>query len=455
MKYKKQTHIYLFVLIGLMAASFISCEKKAIQFGSQFVDNPYTQIIEEDTITPIVSTVYIDSFATSNTGVGIIGHTIDPKFGTLTSSTFLQLGAPPFTAGSTQYDNSDYDSITLVVKLNKGSWYGDTTKPIKLNVYQLTDNITFPAIGTTFYNTDNVAAQTTPMASFSFTLWPNTLDSTSDTLSIRLPDELGRDLFAKLQSNDINIQSNDNFTYYFKGLKIAADPSSNMSLTINDSVEMRLYYSLPGFPQASETHVTFGLYNGQYQFNNVAVARTGSLTPSNFNSDNNEIISTAIDSTAFLQPLANAMIKLTFPTLQYLQQPAFVRVAKATLYIKPVPGTFEDIFAMPQSLTLTETDMHNGLGGSPLVAPGVGTAQTGSLAASFLDPAQTGPYYTYDLTAEVQSILADPSANINKRGLLLVPSLSSMFTTFNRLLIGDGKNTKARMQLVIDYISVK
>ena len=454
MKHKIQSHIFLFILItGLITATFVSCEKKAIEFGSQFVDNDYTQIIETDTITPVVSTVYIDSFVTAGSGVGLIGNTIDPEFGTVRSSAYFQLGAPAYSATSTQYNDAVYDSVALYAVLSKGLWYGDTTKAVKLNVYKLNQPITLATNISTFYNTNSFSADAAPLGSYSFVMKPNALDSTNDTLAVRLSDDVGKDLFSKLQSGDQNIQSSDQFVNYFNGLKLAADESSNFSFGVKDSIQIRVYYKIPGVPVNIDTFATFPMYNSSYQFNSVTTNRTGLLQQAGFSSANYNIFSAQTNNTAFLNPPAGAMIKLTFPSIANVMQPNYIKIISAKLQIFPTPGTYNDIYDLPPSLYLVPTDINNGLGGSPL-SNGT-SAQTGSLQYSYNNPNTPFPYYLYDVTAYLQSYVASATSANGENGLLVVPSVSSMFSSYSRMIMNDGRTGKVPMKLIIDYISIK
>ncbi|MDE1191318.1 MAG: DUF4270 family protein [Arachidicoccus sp.] len=451
MKHKLQKHIFLSVLsAGLMATFFISCEKKNIQFGEQFVDNDYTQVIETDTITPSLNTIYIDSFVTSNTGTAMIGNTKDPQFGTLVSSAYFQMGVPTYEQTSTEYTNVRFDSLTIFAKLKSGVWYGDTTQPMKLNVYRLNENIILPDNQTYFYNTTTLSASSQSLGSFSFRFWPNSIDTVNDTLSIRLSDDLGKELLGKLQTGDFDIQTDQQFYQYFKGLKITGDPGTNLSFSINDSIQMRLYYTKADNPVAVEKYVVFPMSDATKQFNNITINRTGLLADQNFGKNNYSIPSSQTGNTAFLNPLGNSMIKITFPTLTRVLQEYYLKVTRATLQIFPAPDSYTSIFGLPKTLNLVTTDLNNGIG--TVLTSGT-SAQTGSL--TYIDPSTTLPYYYYDVTGAITELLADPLTTVNQKGLLLIPPSSTMFNTFNRLIIGDGNNSKAKMKLIIDYISIK
>jgi len=71
------------------------CQKTAIQYGEQYVDNGVTNIILVDSISPVVSTIYKDSVITSQSNGLLVGSYTDNYFGKITSAAYLQLSPPP------------------------------------------------------------------------------------------------------------------------------------------------------------------------------------------------------------------------------------------------------------------------------------------------------------------------------------------------------------------------
>src|ERR1700712_2819647 len=115
----------------------VGCQKTAIQYGQQYIDNGITNIILVDSITPAVSTVYKDSVVSSQSGTLLVGNYQDPYFGKTSSSAYLQL-APPTLADL--LNNAQYDSLVLLMK-TRGGYYGDTLLPITISVNQLSQEI--------------------------------------------------------------------------------------------------------------------------------------------------------------------------------------------------------------------------------------------------------------------------------------------------------------------------
>jgi hypothetical protein len=156
--------------------------------------------------------------------------------------------------------------------------------------------------------------------------------------------------------------------------------------------------------------------------------------------------------------MANAVVKLNFPTIySLLLRKSYIQIVKATLYIRPLNGSYnpQTVWQLPPALYLYQTDLHNGFG-SALTGSGSAT-QNGNLQYNVVtgDPQLLGTYYTYDLTAYLQSLINSPGAVAQDIGLLLAPQTSSMYSTYNRLILGDGNNANGKMVLQIQYISVQ
>lgn len=78
-----------FFKFSLIYILFFSCKKTDIDFGSQFLDKDYTEIIKTDTFSVEASTIYIDSFVTSGSSNTLIGGYSDPFLAELMLAVFL------------------------------------------------------------------------------------------------------------------------------------------------------------------------------------------------------------------------------------------------------------------------------------------------------------------------------------------------------------------------------
>jgi len=429
------------LLAVLSVVFFTACKRTDIQFGDDFIDNDYTKIIKTDSFTVNVSTIYIDSFVTSGSGTALAGVYKDKDFGLIKARTFMQI-APPAIADI--YSNTSYDSTRLVVKLNR-TWYGDTSKPLHIAVYRVTDDINFPEDASQFYNTSSFNTASTPIGEQTVYLKPNIIDS---TISIPISDALGNEWMNLLQTKSDDVKTTENFLQYFKGIAITATGDDGVVFGFQDSAHIDLHYTKRDIAK-TDVIAKFTMVNNSKQFNNITIDRTGTLLQG-IGSNNKEISSTATGNAGFLQSITGTRIKITVPNIRgLLNAPGYIKISSAILQIKPVTGSF-DIYSykLPALLNLSQTDLSN-LPGTALTSS-TGVAQTGDLFIDYLYGKDT--HYTYDLTSYLQTQIA--ISETNKNGLLLhLPS--SEFTTFNRLVVGNQQQKNDNIQLLIYYISVQ
>lgn len=430
-----------------------SCKKVDVDFGGQQINTEHTEIIKLDTITPVVSTVFVDSFSTAAPGSVLIGSNTDEVFGKVSASTYLEVAAP-----SVKPDvNATFDSLVLILKPNK-TWYGDTTKAVHLNVYELNELIE-PVLNTdyatsgTLYNTTSFARKATKLGSTAVIVRPNFTDS----IVIRLNGtNLGDTLFKLLKDGDDALSTSEKFrNYILKGLYLNSDATDQLILGYKDSISLRLYYKTTDAVR-QQTYATFDVSNTSHQFNHIEVDRTGTvLGNAGFNATKKQIYSTALDNKAFMQYITGSMIKIRFPSLRTALTNAlnYSGILSATLVIKPVLNTYNYPYALPSALRLSTTDLDNELGSDLVYSSSTSyTTQTGNLSYDVSNLRNTS--YKYDLTAYLKQQITVTTLN-NENGLLLLPPSSSYINSFDRLVVGDNSNLDGQMSLVIYYMAIK
>ncbi|MEP6950033.1 MAG: DUF4270 family protein [Ginsengibacter sp.] len=432
---------YSILFLILLPVVLISCEKTKIQFGQAYVDNSYSNIILVDTITAQLSTVYSDSVSTTGSGVTLAGNYNDNAFGKITAKSFFEIAPPALADLAT---NAAFDSLKLIIRPNQ-TYYGDTTFNTQLSVYQLKTDLSFPLYQAQFYNNTDFDVDPNPLGSINTLIYPNN----TDTVAIRLSDVTGNNLFDLYKSKDYIMQSATNFLSYFKGLQLAPSTAGMHAIYgFHDSLVMRMYYHETGVFTVNK-FLDFPFYNSDNkQFNQVKTDRTG--TPlSGFNSTTKEVVSTSLGNSAYIQVLTGFMAKVKFPTIRnLLLRPDFIKILKAELVIRPLKSSYNAVTPLPPDLSAATTDQSNLLG-APLGFTG-GGAQTGSLIIDALYNENTS--YDYDVTAYLQQQILIGAANQN--GLLLIPPFPTAISSFNRVIIGDQKNTQGSIQLKLYYVSV-
>jgi len=433
---------YYYILFFLLLAS---CKKADITFGNELLDNSHTQIIKVDTVTVQLSTIYIDSFVTNNKSVGLAGIYKDPWFGTVQAKSFIEIAPPTF---SDTFSNSTFDSLELVLYLNK-TFYGDTTKPVTINVHRLLENMKFEKGKSSLYNTSLFATDAAAIGSKTLLVSPNR----DDSIRIRLSDELGKEWLSRLATADDAMKSASAFGDYFKGICIAPSGDDGMVFAFKDSIAVNLHFHKNNDLYPQDKQVVFNISNGEYQFNNISADRTGTAI-SALSSENNEIISSQTGNAAYSQYITGAVAKLRFPYLRnMLQLPGYAGIAAAELRIRPAATSFDKIFTLPAGMRLTTTDNSNAFGTDIYYTDGTGNAVTltGNLQADDLYGINT--YYSYDLTAYIKSLTE--ISEENKYGLLVSPLSDNIATSFDRLVLGDDTSTENKTELIIYYLSVQ
>lgn len=451
---------YIFSLNTLLAAvtlvTAVSCKKVDIDFGENHVDDEHTKVVKVDTITPLVSTVFVDSFSTAGTGVALVGSHTDAAFGKSTAATYFEF-APP--TGLTLDPKVTYDSIIMVLKPNK-SYYGDTTTDMHLSVREL-DQLIVPVIS-------GVSSYSTLYSNTSFTRKTDLLNkdntpktirikpATTDTIAIRLNDVFGNKLFDLLKNNNENIQTSEKFiSNVLKGIYLSGAANDQLLIGLSDSISMRIYYTTPDLNPKKE-YLTFNIANTSHQFNHIDIDRTGTvLGNAGFGRNKPQIYANQLNNTAFMQYITGSVVKLRFPTVRasILNAPNYLSMLSATLSIKPVVGSYEGVHkTLPASLRLSATDKDNLLGSDLVSYSGTSAqVQTGNLFIDGLAPKNTA--YTYDVTSYLQQQIS--LLTINENGLLLAPPSPRHITAFDRLMVGDNNNVNGQMKLTIYYLAIK
>ncbi len=442
MQQKFSILLLLSVIIGAFA-----CKKVDVQFGSDFIDNSNTQIIKIDTFSADLSTAYVDSFGTSNQGTTLIGGFSDPIFGRINTQTYFQVAPPSF---EDIYDNVLFDSLTLILKLNK-SYYGDTTKPVRINVSRLADKIQPFDNGITLYNVDSFNVDPVILGSKDVIVSP----TRGDTISIKLNATLGQELLNKFIAKSDTIKISDVFLKYFKGLRISSDGNSNLIFGCKDSATLRIQYKKKDLYLINK-NIDFTLFNNSLHFTNIKVDRSKGRPDIANLPTLKEIDSRLTGNAAYGNSAAGTIIKIRFTSLrELLKAPNFAKILSARLIIRPVAGTYDRNYFLPPQLRLSTTTALNQIGVdlTTLAANGTPITQLGNLFVDYGFGVNTA--YSYDVTNYIKFAITD--AVNNKNGLLLTPPFGAYQTSFSRVAVGSRLNNipNSKIELQIYYAAVQ
>jgi hypothetical protein len=418
----------LYVLPVLITLTVFACNKPQIQFSAVYNGDNYTNVVEVDTFSVKLSTVFLDSFVTSGSPAQLLGRYIDPYFGTITSQTFTQFTTPLPVPLLTIY--SVYDSIKLIERINR-TFYGDTTKFQRFQVSQLTQTMVFPPNQIAYYNKNTIPYDPTILGSADALIRPTaglTTLGNGDSINIKMPDSMGEDLFGLIFRNSDTITNQMIFQNYFKGLTVYPDTTLPGAIYgFKDSAVLRIYYHEPGVTITYKT-IDFPIYQPNTQFNHIPYDRTGTPTAS-LNALNPELQSTASGNQSYLQPITSLYVKLLFPTISNLQgYQDYLAVMKAELIIRPVNATYSPLYALPPAVTMSLTSTTNTIGAALPYG-------SGNLIIDYLYGTNTS--YSYDITSYIQGALNQGAPNNAINGLILFTPPATYNVMFNRAVLGD------------------
>jgi hypothetical protein len=379
-----------------------------------------------DTFSVRLSTVMLDSVSTSGTSSVLLGNYSDEVFGSIASSSYMQMAVP---SSRDVQQNDQYKSLYLVLKYN-GYWFGDTTRPFSVSAHQLTEKIE--------YNYDNVINSTTSfryqseeLGSVTFTPRPNS----GDSIAIRIHDDQGRDLFTKLRDGADEVSTNDLFAEYFHGIFLIANEANRTCITgfkgTSQDVRLVLFTSTSG-PSPEEIKTEFPMGDSTKQFNHVAYDRSETQLKA-AREQRVKLPSSSTGGLSFLEGGVGLMIRVDFPSLQEALLFSKSALVSAELSIAPLSNSYNSI-TLPGALSLYKTNVINdagdGVAGSTLVFDDLYHEQTA---------------YTFNITQYLKDEFSDSYVD-PKAGLLLTLPSGAMNTSFARF-IADAGSKKTKLKL--------
>jgi hypothetical protein len=275
---------------------------------------------------------------------------------------------------------------------------------------------------------------------------------------------LGQQLYNMIYNKSDTITNTTIWQRWFHGLCLSPGGSgvANLIYGFKDSAIMRIYYRQNGVISTGQ-YIDFHIANKSYQFNNV-ITHYGPGSGQGKPTDNlirptsrpqvpPTTVSTLTNHVSFVQTIGGLNVKLTFPNIRSIALRAdYIGLLRATLTVKPVPGSFSTTWRLPPSVGIYSTDQNNLLG-VPIPALGLAGSQTGALQLDYFHPLNT--VYTYDVTNFFRTQLTNTSPVAQQTGVILsIPSPANT-GAFNRLIIPDQTYpVDQRITLNLYYISL-
>lgn len=438
MAFMKSKTLNFFIFTGFLAAVLTACKSNnKIGFG----DNDPLTVEINDSIKVIASTYLLDSLPSSNTGTIMLGANDDPALGKLKVSSYFRIKAP---AQSDLPKDAVFDSLSLVLKYSKYS-YGDTTKSQQLVVHRLNQLIKLHKVNNdvepeekplfvtnedALYTTSTFKYDAAPIGTHSYKPSPGSKDS----ISIKMDDKWGKELFKMLVEKDRRLSSADEFLNYFNGMQIESINSSAIIGFNADDLKMLVHYhyrNTAGFPETGKSE--FAIHDKQYQFNHIDADRQATSLKS-LDEKHREVDASTTGQQLFLQGGSGIVTKLLLPGLtQFMQEPGIV-VNKVELIIQTKPSSYT-LYKAPASLILFIANDRN----TPkFTVPDAYETTTQQAALRPGNDNGSLTTFTFNLSEYADKIKKGEYKNTS---LLVSLPVDDLIKTFNRLHITNDKST--------------
>jgi len=442
---KKIDSLLLLLSAGIGLYVLASCNKTTIDFGSDgTAGDPNISMI--DMFSVELATLQADSFLTNGSEHFVVGSHHDPQLGKMDVKSYFEITAPALDLRNC--NNCSFDSIDIRLKVSSG-YTGDTSVPFTINLYEVTQPIdeTENSVG---YNVSSFPYNNTPIATKTFLLRP----SRKDEISIRLPDEFGRNFFRMLRTNSDTVTNDTRFKRYLKGLCLETSSSNNAVFYFDkdpgDSI-MQVHYKETGTMPVPKT-AYFSISSTDNQFNAYSYDKSGTAVAAFTPEKKQTINSNLTGNTAFMHNNSGLYPRIKFNHLYHIKElHPFVQVLRAELEIQPVANSYlpHTLYPLPTSVEMRVVDNGNNIGGTAVsTSNGVDvTTQTGSLFVDNVYGENTR--YTYDVTGFVNSVIS--AGLFSEYALLMVPSGDYSSASDQRLLVGtshSGGSIKLKLYIL-------
>lgn len=435
---RKLSYFYLLFSV-LLLLPFLSCSHDGLydsfQTGGNFTTSNI-RVVQIDTFTTEMSTFKYDSITSTGDKRLLVGRYTDPYFGEVRSTAYAQF------VPSSYYIDTDavFDSIVLNLKYD-GYFYNDTLLTKTINVQQLTKELRYKTTQTDFYNTSSIEASSEIIGTKTFTPYIG-----KDSITIRLNDAFGSDLFAKIRRGVVN--DVDQLTDYFKGLKISSSDTEDASI-IGFNVAncyLRFYYSYPGDQTYdADNHYDFVYYSTTINkfFNHIEGNRASTVL-SGLSGTRQEIASTSAGNRTFIQSGTGITTKVKMPSLSniYMINENKGEVFSAKLKMKLNNSYYSNKQYVSDSLAVYVVNQNNELVTQL-------TDESGNAVMAHVDKTDVENNEVY-LTATVTNFVKRTMTNPDylKYSLVFIPTAFNSSTTRMILNGENNSNYKSRLELI-------
>ncbi|MRI01193.1 DUF4270 family protein [Kriegella sp. EG-1] len=408
----------------------VSCSNEYLnssdfEAGELFTDSNI-RVVQFDTMTTILSTMKFDSVITSQSSRMLIGRYEDPVFGSVSSSSYVEMLPASYTIDT----EAVYDSIVFIIRYDN-YYYNDTLQENTIHIKKVKEKLN-PADDNNFYNTSSIDYEDEDVGIFTYT--PRPIES--DSILIKLSDSLGLDLFENLQ--DKNLINYDEFINHFKGLTLRPDDLDNSSIIgFSLASEMRIYYSIEEDIETEQyfTQFTINTSSTPTPFFNQIIAEEPNEYLNSITDIENVLYSEDAEDQSFIQSGIGITTRIEFPHIKSVYNiQGQGTLLDATLRIKPKEASYNDELILRDTLSVYIVDQNNVL-----------TSATSMSAILNRENQEFNDiYYELQLSSYLEELLVTEKENTD--ALILLPY--DYTSTVDRFVLDvDNSNTGTQLEL--------
>ncbi|UKN00633.1 DUF4270 domain-containing protein [Paracrocinitomix mangrovi] len=429
----------------------LSCKKEETNIGNN-LQGEGLNVIKSDTFTILTYTDTLDSMASDETSVSLLGYYNDPVFGSVDCGIVSQLrlssSNPAFSANPGEVI---VDSVVLGLQYTSIKWYANLGDPITVEAYEITDDLVRDDQDYYIFQEPNTTGSNLVVTGTEV-IYPDVLSDVTldngDTLSAHLrinldPTLLGDKLVAINEAG--NMTSDDAFVSAFKGIYVKVNGSGlapNQGSVLYFALEnplskVTLYFHTVSDPTSKE--YDFNINSSAARYNRIEYNRTGT-----------SVYDVLVDSTngqnEFYTQGGSAWAVIQLPHIKELNKDSLGNedrkiINKAQL-ILPIQNFVSDSYDPPKTLFIARiVDKNN----SEFT---LDYNISNSLSSSTVAYSESAKEYRFNLTLEIQAIL---NGEIENKGYRIYAP--SFFASSIERVIFNGPNSslKNRARLEITY----
>lgn len=431
-----------------LSASFLllfsACKKEEIS-NTAFAENTIAFSFT-DTLRVESSTVQGDSILADKISTGLVGIYKDSVFGKSIAQIHVQ---PLLPSNSLVFgqpgENLVVDSIVLSLEYN--GFYGDKTKSQTIDVFRIDEQL---ESSTSYYSNTQVQTIASPLATKSFVpntdssvqiLQPNQvggIDTVKLNPQLRIPLDISLASEILSKSGQAEVSDNDNFTAFFKGLKIAAQDPGNLGNNENailyfaltsTNTKMTIYYKTESNSDTIPRSVDFPINSSSVRFTTFQHDYTG--TP----------VETALQNTSFdaqhsyTIAMAGVESVIKFPTIKSFFKDDDKIINRAELIIPAASGSYANS-GIANTVIIASRNENNQLQFIPDFFEG------SSYFGGQYDASTNS--YTFNIGRYLQGLI---NGTENEKGLTLLITGSAVKAERLVLQGADNPNGKIRLHL--------